>query len=115
MAIEKGRPLASLRQYAPLIAFALQMQAGGLVITGAHADETSASLYPGRYVANCKPAPIASCLCETDPPGQVSGSSQFTNKVSDQNGHIQDPEYLQMIEWLRLTCDAVARSSTTRR
>ena len=109
MAIEKGRPLASLRQYAPLIAFALQMQAGGLVITGAHADETSASLYPGRYVANCKPAPIVGCVCKTDLTGSTRQLFQTAGDSNDHDGRIGGIEYLRMMEWLRATCTAVTR------
>jgi hypothetical protein len=41
-----------------LIALAFQVQAGGSNIAAARADENSETLYPGRYVTNCKPAPI---------------------------------------------------------
>ena len=37
-----------------LVVLALQMQAGGFNL--ANADELVEPLYPGRYVANCKPA-----------------------------------------------------------
>jgi hypothetical protein len=38
-----------------LVGVALQILAGGLTVTGAHAAEAAEALYPGRYVATCKP------------------------------------------------------------
>ena len=37
------------------VGVALQILAGGLTVTGAHAAEAAEALYPGRYVATCKP------------------------------------------------------------
>jgi hypothetical protein len=90
---------------ARLFALAFYMQAGGYLVPAAHADETAESLYPGRYVTNCKPAPMVGCVCETEP--QLA---QNTNDAADHNGRIRDIEYLRMIEWMRLTCNAVTQS-----
>jgi|ERR1700730_2665597 hypothetical protein len=90
-----------LALYARLFALAFYMQAGGYLVPAAHADETSA----GRYVTNCKPAPMVGCVCETEP--QLA---QNTNDAADHNGRIRDIEYLRMIEWMRLTCNAVTQS-----
>jgi hypothetical protein len=38
-----------------LVGVALQILAGGLTVTGAHAAEAAEALYPGRYIATCKP------------------------------------------------------------
>ena len=50
--------------------------------------------YPGRFVANCKPAGNSGCACDADP----------------QNIH--DQEYLRMIEWLLQTCSSLMQSET---
>ena len=83
-------------------------------VTAAHADEASESLYPGRYVTNCKPAPIVGCVCETDSAAQTPQRAQNTNDVADHNRRIRDIEYLRMIEWMRLTCTAVTQSGGLR-
>jgi len=75
--------------YAPLIALAFQMQAGG--ITGARADDASGALYPGQYVTNCKPAPIVGCVCESDSTGQMPQLPQSTSE----SRRIRDIEYSQ--------------------
>src|SRR6516164_9527576 len=83
--------------YVLLIALGCEMQTGGSAITRARADESSDALYPGRYVANCKPAPIVGCVCETDTAGQ-------TRQLFQTDARIGDIEYLRMTEWLRATC-----------
>ena len=92
--------------YAPLIALALQMQAGG--ITGARADDASGA--PGQYVTNCRPAPIVGCVCESDSAGQMPQLLQSTSE----SRRIRDIEYSRMIEWMRLTCIAVTQSGRLR-
>ena len=94
--------------YAPLIALAFQMQAGG--IAGARADDASGALCPGQYVTNCKPAPIVGCVCEGDSTGQMPQPLQSTSE----SGRTRDIEYSRMIEWMRLTCIAVTQSGRLR-
>jgi hypothetical protein len=72
---------------------------GGAAIAGARADEATEPLYPGRRIASCKPAPIVGCLCETD----TGRASIFPQPVGS------DGEYSQMVQWLRLTCQAIRR------
>jgi hypothetical protein len=58
--------LLSARSLLYPLLIAVGCEPGGSAITGARADETSEALYPGRYVANCKPAPIVGCVCKSD-------------------------------------------------
>jgi hypothetical protein len=95
--------------YALLFAVGCDMQPGGSAITGARADETSEALYPGRYVANCKPAPIVGCVCKTDPTGPARQLFQTTGESDNDEGRLGDTEYLRMMEWLRASCIAVTR------
>ena len=97
-------------QYAPLIALAFQLQAGGLAITAARADDASEALYPGRYVTNCKPATIVGCVCESDSAGQMPQLLPSTSKSADDNRRIREIEHSRMIEWMRLTCIAVTQA-----
>ena len=100
--------------YALLIAVGCEMQPGGSAITGARAAESPEGLYPGRYVANCKPAPIVGCLCKTDPRGPARQLFQTAGESNDDEGRPGDIEYLRMMEWLRATCSAVTRRSGLR-
>jgi hypothetical protein len=100
--------------YALLIVIGCEMQPGGFAITGAHADESSEALYPGRYVANCKPAPIVGCVCKTDPTGPARQLFQTTGESNDDEGRPGDIEYLRMMEWLRATCSAVTQPAGVR-
>jgi hypothetical protein len=79
-----------------LVVLALQMQADGFNL--ANADELAEPLYPGRYVANCKPAAGFGCICDTDSTSQVSVSSD-----------IQNVELRRLVEWMRLTCAAITQ------
>jgi hypothetical protein len=83
--------------------------ADGVTVAGAHADEAAEPLYPGRHIASCRPAPIAGCLCVTDT-GQASVFPKFVSDPADPAGPMRDGEYSRMLQWLRLTCQAVARS-----
>jgi hypothetical protein len=94
--------------YVLLIALGCEMQPGASAISRARADESSDALYPGRYVANCKPAPIVGCLCETDK-GRVSIFPQLVSDASDPAKPVRDGEYSQMVQWLRLTCQTIRR------
>ena len=101
---------ARLLLYVLLVALGCEMQPGGSAITRARADESSEALYPGRYVANCKPAPIVGCVCESDSGGQMPQLLPSTSKSADDDRRIQDIEHSRMIEWMRLTCIAVTQS-----
>jgi hypothetical protein len=59
-------------------------------------SEAPGEAYPGRFVANCKPAGNSGCACDADPQ------------------HIHDPEYLRMIEWLLETCSGGLMQSEIR-
>jgi hypothetical protein len=73
-----------------------------------HADKAAEPLYPGRHIANCKPAPIVGCLCETDT-GDASIFPQSVSDASDPAKLKRDDEYSQMVQWLRLTCQTIRR------
>ena len=95
--------------YVLLIALGCEMQTGGSAITRARADESSNALYPGRYVANCKPAPIVGCVCKTDSTGPMRQIFQTAGESDEHEGRPGDIEYLRMMEWLRATCSAAIR------
>jgi hypothetical protein len=85
-----------------------------LFVFAAHADETSVSLYPGRYVTNCKPAPMVGCVCETDSAGQPRWFLQSTSESVDHDGGMRNIEHVRLMQWLRLTCTAMSRSGEVR-
>jgi hypothetical protein len=95
--------------YALLIALGFSMQAGGFAVTGARAGESSESVYPGRYAVNCKPAPIAGCVCQTDPSEPTRQIFQTAGELDEHDDQIRDTGYLRMMEWVRATCIAVNR------
>jgi hypothetical protein len=70
---------------------------GGLGVTAVRANEGFESVYPGRYVANCKPAPVVGCVCVTE--------------VGDP---LEDVETSRMLEWMRRTCTAVTQPGSLR-
>jgi hypothetical protein len=88
-----------------LVVLALQMQAGGFNL--ANADELAEPLYPGRYVANCKPAAGFGCICDTDSTSQVSTLPPVSSKTRKDIG--QDVELRRLVEWMRLTCAAITQ------
>ena len=96
-----------------LLAFALQLQAGAAV-TGARAEEVAEQIYPGRFIAVCKPAPVFGCVCESDFAGQAQAFPRLTSDTTGDAGLIHDGEHLRAIEWLRLTCQAVTQSARRR-
>jgi hypothetical protein len=100
--------------YVLLIALVCEMQPSGSAITRARADENSDALYPGRYVANCKPAPIVGCVCKTDSTGPTRQLFQTAGDSDDYEGRPGDIEYVRMMEWLRATCSAVTRPTRLR-
>jgi hypothetical protein len=77
-----------------------QSQAGAPHIT---------NLYPGRYVAVCKPAPIIGCLCSSDSHGEISVFPELTGAADHRLEDVKDTEYLQMVTWLRRTCASLTR------
>ena len=100
--------------YVLLIALECEMQPGGAAVTAARAEESSDALYPGRYVANCKPAPIVGCVCKTDSTGPMRQIFQTAGESDEHEGRPGDIEYVRMMEWLRATCSAVTRRSGLR-
>jgi hypothetical protein len=101
-----SRPL-----YGLVIALLFQIPASSFAFFAAHAGEDLQSVYPGRYIAHCKPAQTGECVCVADStPHRV----QNTVEAADPKARIDDPEYLRMLEWLRLTCDAVAEPGSLR-
>ena len=99
--------------YVLLIALVCEMP-GGSAVTGARADESSEALYPGRYAGNCKPAPIAGCVCKTDSTGLTRQLFQTLGESEAHDGRPGDMEYLRMIEWLGATCSALTRPGGVR-
>src|SRR6516165_2267369 len=99
--------------YVLLVALGCEMQPGGSATT-ARADESSAAIYPGRYAANCKPAPAVGCVCETDLAGSTRQIFQAAGDSNDHDRRIGGIEYLRMTEWLRATCIAVTRPGEIR-
>jgi hypothetical protein len=100
--------------YVLLIALGCEMQPGGSAIITARADESSDQLYPGRYVANCKPEPFVGCVCKTDSTGPTRQLFQAAGESDNHEGSLGDIEYLRMVEWLRATCSTVTRRSELR-
>jgi hypothetical protein len=94
--------------YVLIIALGCEMRPGASAISRVRAYESSDALYPGRYVANCKPTPIVGCLCETDT-GHASIFPQSVSDASDSAMPARDGEYSQMVQWLRLTCQTIRR------
>ena len=110
----RGRHTVSCSlQLGALLAFALQLLVGG-AITGARAEEAVEQIYPGRFIAVCKPAPVFGCVCESDLVGQAPAFPRLTSDTTGDAGLIHDGEHLRAIEWLRLTCQAVTQSSRRR-
>jgi hypothetical protein len=85
----------------------------GSAVAGTRANEATDPLYPGRYVATCKPGPMFGCVCEADSGRQLSIFPQFSDA-----GYLTAPnqeiEYLRMVEWLRRTCQAVRNQEAFR-
>jgi hypothetical protein len=103
----------SVRLLCVLLVSALQLQTGGAV-TGVRAEEVTEQIYPGRFIAVCKPAPVFGCVCESDLVGQAPAFPRLTSDTTGDAGPIHDDEHLRAIEWLRLTCQAVTQSSRRR-
>jgi hypothetical protein len=80
---------------------------GDLGVTAVHADDGFESVYPGRYVANCRPAPVGGCVCVIDSAGSTPQIS--ATGAGDPNGRSEDVEYSRMLEWMRRTCTAVTQ------
>jgi hypothetical protein len=98
-----------------LLVSALQLQAGGAVaVTGVRAEEVTEQIYPGRFIAVCKPAPVFGCVCESELVGQAQAFPRLTSETAGDAGLIRDDEHLRAIEWFRLTCQAVTQSSRPR-
>jgi hypothetical protein len=57
---------APLSHAAVLLALVLPQLVVGETLAQAQGAPYANNLYPGRYVAVCKPAPIIGCLCSSD-------------------------------------------------
>ncbi len=65
--------LMSMLPWAVSLALILPLLIVGEALAQSPADAPHAkNLYPGRYVAVCKPAPIIGCLCSSDSQGEMS-------------------------------------------
>lgn len=96
--------LMSMSRWAVLLALVLAAQA----VEGALADAPDATnLYPGRYVAVCKPAPIVGCLCSSYSQGEMSVFPELTSTADHHPKDVTDSEYLQLVMWLRRTCTSL--------
>jgi hypothetical protein len=104
--LKKGREmLMSVSRWALLLALVLALQAVGGALAQPQADATN--LYPGRYVAVCKPAPIIGCLCSSYSQDQMSVFPELTSTADHDSKDVRDSEYLQMVTWLRRTCTSL--------
>ena len=98
-----------LSRWALLTELAFAVPTLGPTIAAAQADVSdAANLYPGRYAAVCKPAPIFGCVCATDSPEEALMFTEHHLK------DVADSEYLRMISWLRRTCESLTQPATYR-
>jgi hypothetical protein len=101
---------APLSHSAVLLALVLPQLVVGEAPAQSQADTPHATnLYPGRYVAVCKPAPIIGCLCSSDSQSEMSVFPELTNAADHRPKDARDTEYLQMVTWLRRTCALLTR------
>jgi hypothetical protein len=105
-------PSTRVLLYALLVVLAFEMRPDGFA--GARADERPEALYPGRYAANCKQAPIVGCVCDTDTLGQVSIFPQTASEGRTSADRVQEAERLRMIDWVRRTCMALTQPTNPR-
>jgi hypothetical protein len=104
MAMTAYFPFAKTRAGA-LLTLVLPLLVVGEALAQSQADAPhAANLYPGRYVAVCKPAPIIGCLCSSDSQGEMSVFPELTGAADHRPKDVKDTEYLQMVTWLRRTC-----------
>ena len=94
--LKKGREmLMSVSRWALLLALVLALQAVGGALAQPQADATN--LYPGRYVAVCKPAPNIGCLCSSYSQDRMSVFPELTSTADHDSKDVRDSEYLQMV------------------
>jgi hypothetical protein len=97
--------LTCLSPLAVLLALVLPLLAVREARAQPRADTPDATnVYPGRYVAVCKPAPIIGCLCSSDAQGETLVFSELTGTAHHHSKDARDTEYLQMVTWMRRTC-----------
>ena len=102
--------LMSVSPWAVLLTLVLPLLVVGEALGQSQADAPHATnLYPGRYVAVCKPAPIIGCLCSSDSQGEISVFPELTSAADHRPKDVKDAEYLQMVAWLRRTCASLTR------
>ena len=101
---------APLSRSAVLLALVLAQLVVGEALAQSQADAPHASnLYPGRYVAVCKPAPVIGCLCSGDSQSEMLVFPELTGVADHRSNDVRDTEYLQMVTWLRRTCASLTR------
>jgi hypothetical protein len=103
--------LMSVLLRAVSLALVLPLLIVGEALAQSQADAAphATNLYPGRYVAVCKPAPIIGCLCSSDSHGEMSVFPELTGAADHRPKDVKDTEYLQMVTWLRRTCTSLTR------
>jgi hypothetical protein len=102
--------LMSVSPWAVLLTLVLPLLVVREALGQSQADAPHATnLYPGRYVAVCKPAPIIGCLCSGDSQGEISVFPELTGAADHRPENVKDTEYLQMVTWLRRTCASLTR------
>ena len=102
--------LMSVSPGAVLLTLVLPLLVVGEALAESQADAPHATnLYPGRYVAVCKPAPIIGCLCSSDSQGEMSVFPELADAADHRPRDVRDTEYLQMVTWLRQTCALLTR------
>jgi len=95
--------LTCVSPWAVLLALVLPLLAVGGALAQPQTDAPDiTNVYPGRYVAICKPAPITGCLCSSD--SQASVFPELTGTAKHRSKDVRDADYLQMVTWLRRTC-----------
>jgi hypothetical protein len=105
---------APLSHSAVLLALVLPQLVVGETLAQSQAGAPHATnLYPGRYVAVCKPAPIIGCLCSSDSQSEMSVFPEPTGAADHRSKDVRDTEYLQMVTWLRRTCALLTRPTNS--
>jgi hypothetical protein len=102
-----------LSRWALLIGLAFAVPTLGPSIAAAQADVSDgANLYPGGHAARCIPAPIFGCVCTVDPSGEAVMFTDLDSMADHHFKDVTDSENLQMISWLRKTCEALTQPAT---
>jgi hypothetical protein len=88
--------LMSALPWAVSLALVLPLLIVGEALAQSQADAPHATnLYPGRYVAVCKPAPIIGCLCSSDSQGEISVFPELTGAADHRPEDVKDTGNLE--------------------